>query len=111
MKILSKLLFELARLLFKSKQDLILENLMLRQQLNIYKRKDKKPKIENIDRMILVWMSKLLACSPKTVPLKVIVVRGYGIQADIGIADIYGAKRAIRWEMYDPFALPMCVYR
>ena len=59
MKILAKLLFELARLLFKSKQGLILENLMLRQQLNIYKRKDKKPKIENIDRMILVWMSKI----------------------------------------------------
>ena len=59
MKILVKFLFELARSFFKSKQNLILENLMLRQQLNIYKRKDKKPKIENVDRMILVWISKL----------------------------------------------------
>ena len=61
MKIFAKLIFEFVRLLFESKQDLILENLMLRQQLNIYKRKDKKPKIENIDRMILIWMSKLFS--------------------------------------------------
>lgn len=61
MKILAKFLIELARSLFKSKQDLILENLILRQQLTIYKRRDKKPKIENIDRMILVWMSKLFS--------------------------------------------------
>jgi len=61
LKILAKFLIELARSLFKSKQDLILENLILRQQLTIYKRRDKKPKIENIDRMILVWMSKLFS--------------------------------------------------
>ncbi len=61
MKILVKFFFELISLLFKSKQDLILENLMIRQQLNIYKRKDKKPKIENIDRIILVWMSKIFS--------------------------------------------------
>ena len=59
MKSIVLLIVEFAKLLFKSKQDLILENLMLRQQLNIYERKDKKPKLENIDRMILVWMSKL----------------------------------------------------
>ena len=34
---------------------------MLRQQLNIYKRKNKRPKIENIDRIILVWLSKIFA--------------------------------------------------
>ena len=61
MKILAKLIFEFFRLVFKSKQSLILENLMLIQQLNIYKRKNKKPKIENIDRIILVWISKIFS--------------------------------------------------
>ena len=32
---------------------------MLRQQLNIYKRKNKRPKLENIDRIILVWISRI----------------------------------------------------
>ncbi len=48
---------------------------MLRQQLNIYKRKDKRPKLENIDRIILVWISRvfskwktaLIAVRPATV--------------------------------------------
>ena len=61
LKVFVKLIFELFRLLFKSKQDLILENLMLRQQLNIYKRKDKRPKLENIDRIILVWISRVFS--------------------------------------------------
>lgn len=61
MKILVKLIFEFFRLLFKSNQGLILENLMLRQQLNIYKRKNKKPTFENIDRIILIWMSKVFS--------------------------------------------------
>ena len=34
---------------------------MLRQQLNIYNRKNKKPKTENIDRVILVWISKIFS--------------------------------------------------
>jgi hypothetical protein len=55
------LIFEFFRLLFKSEQNLILENLMLRQQLNIYKRKNKRPKLENIDRIILVWISRIFS--------------------------------------------------
>jgi hypothetical protein len=61
LKTLVKLIAEFFRLLFKSEQNLILENLMLRQQLNIYKRKNKKPKLENIDRIILVWISKIFS--------------------------------------------------
>jgi len=34
---------------------------MLRQQLNIYKRKNKRPKFENIDRIILVWISRVFS--------------------------------------------------
>ncbi len=59
MKSIILLFFEFSRLLFKSKQSLILENLMLRQQLNIYKHKSKRPKLKNVDRIILVWISKL----------------------------------------------------
>jgi hypothetical protein len=46
--------------LFKTRKSLVLENLMLRQQLNIYKRKNKRPKLENIDRIILVWISRVM---------------------------------------------------
>jgi hypothetical protein len=56
-----RLIFEFIRLFFKTKKQLIFENLMLRQQLNIYKRKNKKPEIKNIDRLILVWVSKFFS--------------------------------------------------
>jgi len=59
LKSLVFLIFEYFRQLFTPKQGLILENLMLRQQLTIYKRKNKRPKLENIDRIILVWISRL----------------------------------------------------
>ena len=61
LKNLVRLIFEYFRQLFRTKQDLILENLMLRQQLNIYKRKNKRPKLENIDRIILVWISRVFS--------------------------------------------------
>ena len=61
MKSIILLILQIFRLLFKSKRGLIFENLMLRQQLNIYKRKSKKPKLENIDRIILVWISKIFS--------------------------------------------------
>ncbi|MCK5226234.1 MAG: integrase core domain-containing protein [Planctomycetes bacterium] len=34
---------------------------MLRQQLNIYKRKNKRPKLENIDGILLVWISMVFS--------------------------------------------------
>jgi len=34
---------------------------MLKQPLNIYKRKNKRPKLENIDRIILVWISRVFS--------------------------------------------------
>jgi hypothetical protein len=51
--------FQFCWSLFKTRKSMVLENLMLRQQLNIYKRKDKRPKIENIDRVMLVWISRV----------------------------------------------------
>ena len=59
LKILVKFIFEFFRLLFKSRQSLITENLLLRQQILILKRRNKRPKLKNIDRIILVWISKL----------------------------------------------------
>jgi len=61
LKSLVLLILEYFRQLFMTKQGLILENLMLRQQLNIYKRKNKRPKLENIDRIILVWISRIFS--------------------------------------------------
>lgn len=55
MEILLQLLWNL----FRSRKNLILENTLLRQQLIIYQRSVKRPKITQLDRIILVWLSKV----------------------------------------------------
>ena len=59
MKILAKLIFELLRLIFRSKHDVVLENLALRQQLVVQQRSIKRPKIKNTDRIFWVWLSRI----------------------------------------------------
>ncbi len=59
MKILAKLIFELLRLIFRSKQNIVLENLALRQQLIVQQRSIKRPKIKNTDRVFWVWLSRI----------------------------------------------------
>ena len=61
MKSVVLLTFQFWGSLFKTRKSLVLENLMLRQQLNIYKRKNKRPKLENIDRITLVWISRVFS--------------------------------------------------
>jgi hypothetical protein len=56
---LNKLIFELLRLIFRSKQNIALENMALRQQLAIQQRSIKRPKINNSDRLFWVWLSKI----------------------------------------------------
>jgi transposase InsO family protein len=66
---------ELFGLIFRSKQNIILENLALRHQLAVQKRGIKRPKITNIDRTFWVWLSRiwsdwksaLIVVKPKTV--------------------------------------------
>ena len=59
LKILAKLIFELFRLIFRSQQDIILENLALRQQLAVQQRSMTRPKIKNTDRIFWVWLTKI----------------------------------------------------
>lgn len=59
MKILPKLIFDLLRFIFRSKQDIVLENLALRQQLAVQQRSVKRPKIKNRDRIFWVWLSNI----------------------------------------------------
>ncbi len=59
MKILAKLIFEFIRLIFRSKQGIVLENLALRQQLAVQQRSIKRPKIKNTDRIFWVWLSRI----------------------------------------------------
>lgn len=61
MKSIVLLTFQFCWSLFKTRKSVILENLILRQQLNIYKRKNKRPKLKNIDRIILVWISMVFS--------------------------------------------------
>ncbi len=61
--------------LFKSKNHLILENLALRQQLSNYQIKNKKPKINDIDRSLWIalkktwsdWKDSLIIVRPETI--------------------------------------------
>ncbi len=45
--------------LFKNRQELILENLALRQQLGVQQRSIKRPRIKNTDRIFWVWLSRI----------------------------------------------------
>ena len=44
---------------FRGRRALILENLALRQQLAVYKRVQKRPRLRSTDRAFWVWLSKL----------------------------------------------------
>ena len=59
MKALARLIFEFLRLIFRSKQGIVLENLALRQQLAVQQRSIKRPKIKNTDRIFWVWLSRI----------------------------------------------------
>jgi hypothetical protein len=69
------LIVEFLKLLFKSRYNLVCENLLLRGQLAVYQRRKKRPKLENADRLILGglcrlfggWKSALLIVTPETV--------------------------------------------
>ena len=58
LKNLAKLTFEFLRLIFRSKHDVALENLALRQQLAVQQRSIKRPKIMNRDRVFWIWLSR-----------------------------------------------------
>ena len=72
---LSYALFATARSSLGSRRELALENLVLRQQLAILKRKTKRPKLNNADRAFRValcglwpdWQSALILVKPETV--------------------------------------------
>jgi len=61
--------------LFKSKENLVLENIALRQQLSTYQTKRRKPRLTNIDRSFWIalklvfsrWMDFLIIVKPETV--------------------------------------------
>jgi transposase InsO family protein len=59
LKILAKLIVEVLRLIFRSKHDIVLENLALRQQLAVQQRSIKRPKIKNTDRIFWTWLSRI----------------------------------------------------
>ena len=45
----------LARVLFRSRLELLVENLALRQQLAVFKHKRSRPRMGSGDRMLWVW--------------------------------------------------------
>ena len=47
------------RSFFRGKRALVLENLALRQQLAVYKRVRKRPRLRSADRAFWVWRSRL----------------------------------------------------
>ncbi len=62
-KVLIRLLtifLKIIQTLFKSKNNLILENFALRQQLSTYLRKRTKPKLTDLDRSFWIALKKVL---------------------------------------------------
>lgn len=61
--------------LFRSRQDLLVENLALRQQLSVFKRRNRRPKLAVLDKLFWVlarrfwsdWKKSLLVVTPETV--------------------------------------------
>jgi Integrase core domain. len=74
-KLLLNLLFWSVQAAFRSQQDLILENLALRQQLAVFKSKRTRPVLHNVDRAFWVafqeswkkWKNVLIVVKPETV--------------------------------------------
>lgn len=68
-------LLVITQAVFKSKSNLLLENLALRQQLSTYRTKNKNPNLANIDRLFWValkqvwakWRDLLIIVKPETV--------------------------------------------
>jgi len=56
---LLKIFLKILQTLFKSKSDLLLENLALRQQLSIYQIKKISPKLTNVDRLFWVALKQV----------------------------------------------------
>src|SRR5215468_6427631 len=61
--------------LFRSRRDLLVENLALRQQLGVFKRRKRRPKLAALDKLFWVlarrfwcdWKKSLLVVAPETV--------------------------------------------
>jgi hypothetical protein len=61
--------------LFRTRQDLLVENLALRQQLTVFKRRTQRPKLAVLDKLFWVlarrfwsdWKKSLLVVAPETV--------------------------------------------
>jgi putative transposase len=72
---LLRLLFGLCRRCFRSRKDLLLENLVLRQQLAVFKQRKQRPKLDGFDKLFWVavqrvwteWKKSLLIVTPDTV--------------------------------------------
>ena len=70
-----RLWFEAIVSLFRSRQDLLLENLALRQQLSVFQRRNRRPKLAVLDKLFWVlarrfwseWKNSLLVVTPETV--------------------------------------------
>ena len=70
-----RLWFEAIVRVFGSRQDLLSENLALRQQLSVFRRRNRQPKLAVLDKLFWVlarrfwseWKNSLLVVTPETV--------------------------------------------
>lgn len=57
-------MFRFFGIVFRSRADLVLENIALRKQIEILKRQNPKPPIAKGDRILFVWLMKLWLSPP-----------------------------------------------
>ena len=58
-KTITAIIIACLKLLFRSKDHIVLENLALRQQVAVQQRSMKRPKIKNADRIFWVWLARI----------------------------------------------------
>ena len=72
---LQRLIWAVTRTLFARRADLVAENLALRQQLNVLRRKVGRPRLRKADRVFWLWLARswngwrdsLIVVKPETV--------------------------------------------
>ncbi len=93
------ILFQMLQFVLKDRTQLALENIALRQQLTVYKRTVKRPKIEDRDRIF--WMSVMgmlkewkEALRLWRGPFRALILRGCGsaLIGSGGVMNIYESK-------------------
>ncbi len=93
--------FHLIRAVFRSRSELAIENLALRQQLAVLKAKGPRPRLTLIDRVFWISLRRLWSKWPKLDDALVIVKRHFGDRCSLAqgrLQSVLALEIAQAWE-------------